>query len=147
MKNGVFCSGLCNILRPRPQAILGMLQFLCLRQTFMHLYYKKCASSSKLTVLSKVLESQLGLCLSGLPLFTGFLFFLLLLPWGGTVGAFIEEGWEGRSFCEFYFGFGWIGIQGICQPSTQLYWNMMQTQLNLEYRRCWKYFLRRSWNI
>lgn len=51
--------------------------------TFMHLYYKKCASSSKLTVLSKVLEVQLGSCLSGLALFTCWVFFFFwsVLPW------------------------------------------------------------------
>lgn len=46
--------------------------------TFMHLYYKKCASTSKLTVLSKVLQLQLGICISGLALFTGWWVF-----WGG----------------------------------------------------------------
>lgn len=48
--------------------------------TFMHLYYKKCASTSKLTVLSKVLQLQLGICISGLALFTGWWVF-----WGGSV--------------------------------------------------------------
>ena len=28
---------------------------------------------------------------------------------------------------ELYFGFWWIRKQGICQPVTQLYWNIMQT--------------------
>lgn len=69
--------------------------------TFMHLYYKKCASSSKLTVLSKALEVQLGICLSGLALFTCcFFFFFRSAPpwwwwwwwWGGTVGCFLKRG-------------------------------------------------------
>lgn len=103
--------------------------------TFMPLYYKKCASSSKLTVLSKVLQLQLGICLSGLALFTGW-WFLFLVFFGGEGGVyfslgvpmdcfFVGYGDEGRSFSEFYFGFWWIGKQGICQPVTQLYWNTM----------------------
>lgn len=95
--------------------------------TFLHLYYKKCASSSKLTVLSKVPPLQLGICLSGLALFTG-CFLLVCSSWGAVVGVFLV-GWglERGSFCEFYFGFWWIRKQGICQPVTQLYWNMIQT--------------------
>lgn len=40
---------------------------------------------------------------------------------------FVGWGLERGSFCEFYFGFWWIRKQGICQPVTQLYWNMIQT--------------------
>lgn len=138
MENWIFCSRLCDLLRPRHQATLGMLRFLCLR--FMHLYYKKCASSSNLTVLSKMLELQLGICLSGLALFTGFfffLFFLLLSPGGGHSGFFLFfRGKSGRSYCEFYFGFWWIVRQGIWQSATLLCWSMVL-----------KIFLKRSENI
>lgn len=95
----------------------------------MHLYYKKCASSSKLTILSKVLQFQLGICLSGLALFTvpPSPPFGLFLPGGPQWGVFVGWGFERGSYCEFYFGFWWIRKQGICHPVTQLYWNMMQT--------------------
>lgn len=65
--------------------------------------------------------------LPGLALFTG-CFLLSCSSLGGRRGVFFV-GWEFErgSFCEFYFGFWWTGKQGICQPVTQLYWNMMQT--------------------
>lgn len=91
MENWVFCSRLCNILMPRHQATLEMLRLLCLIQTFRHLYYKKCASSSKLTVLSKVLELQLGICLSGMAVFTEFFFFASYSVGGVTVGHFFKR--------------------------------------------------------
>lgn len=71
--------------------------------TFMHLYYKKCASSSKLTVLSKVLQLQLGICLSGLALVTGWWFFWggLFLPGGSLWGAVIKEGVFVSSILDF----------------------------------------------
>lgn len=75
-----------------------------------HLYYKKCDSSSKLTVLSKVLQLELGICLSALALFTGccffFLYVCLFLPGEGAQwGVFVGWRFERGSFCEFYFGF------------------------------------------
>lgn len=61
---------------------------------FMHLYYKKCASSSKLTILSKVLQFQLGICLSGLALFTVPLAppFLVCSSLGVHSGVFLWDG-------------------------------------------------------
>lgn len=55
-----------------------------------HLYYKKCDSSSKLTVLSKVLQLELGICLSALALFTGCCFFFCM-----CVCSFLGRGHSG----------------------------------------------------
>lgn len=103
MENWIFCSRLCHLLRPRHQETLWMLRFLCLR--FMHLYYKKCASSSKLTVqLSARVTAGRFVFQDWL---TGFFFFFASFSLGGgTVGSFyFLEGRYGRSYCEFYFGF------------------------------------------
>lgn len=67
--------------------------------TFMHLYYKKCASSSKLTVMSKVLEVQLGICLSGLALFTCWVLFFFFF-WVCFSLVVVVVGWHSGMFLE-----------------------------------------------
>lgn len=67
-----------------------------------------------------------------LALFTGWWVFFggrVCFSLGGGAGGVFVVGCDDErgSFCEFYFGFWWRGKQGICQPVTQLYWNMMQT--------------------
>lgn len=66
----------------------------------------------------------------------------LFLPGGGARwGVFLwGGGLKEGVFCEFYFGFGWIRKQGICQPVTQLYWNMIQTASNWSTEGAEKFF-------
>lgn len=113
----------------RQEAAKGLLWVPASEGPFVHLYHKECDSSSKLPVLGKVLQWWPGIRLPGLALCTGyFLFFGSVPSWGGhSWGVFVGWGFGRGSFCEFYFGFWWIRKQGICQPVTQWYWNMMQT--------------------
>ena len=122
--------------------------------TFMHLYFKKCASSSKLTVLSKVLQLQLGICLSGLALCTGWWFLFLVffqrrgclfLP-GGPSGVFFCGVWWWRR--EFFWVLFWILVNRKAGNLPACYSVILKHDASdLEHRRCWKNFLRRSWNI
>lgn len=80
-------------------------------------YWAKCSSHSWEFVFLGWLYLLVG----------GFFGGDLFLPGGPSGVFFVGCGDEGRSFCEFYFGFWWVEKQGICQPATQLYWNMMQT--------------------
>ena len=119
--------------------------------TFMHLYFKKCASSSKLTVLSKVLQLQLGICLSGLALFTGWWFLFLVffqrrgclfLP-GGPSGVFFCGVWWWRR--EFFWVLFWILVNRKAGNLPACYSVILKHDASdLEHRRCWKNFLRRS---
>lgn len=96
---------LCNILKTRNTK--G--GYSVSDSPFMHLYYKKCASSSKLAILSKVLQFQLGICLSGLALFTVlFLWpFLVCSSLGGHSGVFLcGGGFERGSFVSSILDFG-----------------------------------------
>ena len=122
--------------------------------TFMHLYYKKCASSSKLTVLSKVPQLQLGICLSGLALFTGW-WFLFLVFLAGEGCLFLPGGPSGVFFCgvwwwrrEFFWVLFWILVNRKAGNLPACYSVILKHDASdLEHRRCWKNFLRRSWNI
>ena len=115
--------------------------------TFMHLYYKKCASSSKLTVLSKVLQLQLGICLSGLALFTGW-WFLFLVFLAGEGCLFLPGGPSGVFFCgvwwwrrEFFWVLFWILVTRKAGNLPACYSVILKHDASdLEHRRCWKIF-------
>lgn len=113
----------------------------------MHLYDQKRASSSKLTGLSRVPPLQLGICLSGLALFTG-CFLLVCSSLGGrSEGVFCGVGVWKREFLWVLF---WILVNKKAGNLPACYSVILKHDtncLNLEHRRCWKIFLRRSWNI
>lgn len=136
------------VILSRQELPKGRLLPLCLRQ---HIY---ASVSQKMCQLQQAhsTEQSATVTAGDLSFRAGSISWLFLtglfLPGGGAQwGVFVGRGFEGGSFCEFYFGFGWIRKAGNLPACYSVILKHDTNCLNLEHRRCWKIFLRRSWNI